>query len=86
MRSEKGVFLLMTDTNIDFRPSDCSARSITRHGRKSIISSLGGNADGFLGRQESWHLEARNKWLSARGDSRVCTLEPLSDSVCPSVK
>lgn len=57
MRSEKGVFLLMTDSHIDFTSADCPAQSVSHGGRKSIVSDLGGNADGRLGWQRSWGQE-----------------------------
>lgn len=41
-------FLLMTDTDIDFTSSDCSAQALSHHGRESGVSNLGGNADSRL--------------------------------------
>lgn len=50
-------FSPMTDTNINCTSSDCSAQSVSHHGRKSIVRDLGGDADGCLVWHKSWGQE-----------------------------
>lgn len=77
-------FLLMTDTDIDFTSGDCSAQALSHHGRESGLVTWMGMRTAVWG--GSGARARRPKTNCSRRQLRVGTLEPLSDSVCLSVK